>query len=139
MLSTSYQWDVSGKTISFVAFNVVGAAAVGATVTAVDLAPGSDEGSITTTLGVLRFWHDPDCCECVQITDIIGDPADIIGGVIVLVEERDSSGHPAPEHAESYTWTFYEVRTTKGDITIRWLGESNGYYSEAVDASWTEK
>lgn len=128
MLSTYYQ---------SVGFDVVGAAAVGATITAVDLAPGNEEGSITTTHGVLRFWHDQGCCERVEIEDIIGDPADIIGGVIVLVEERDSSAEPAPANAESYTWTFYEVRTTKGDITIRWLGESNGYYSESVDASWT--
>ena len=81
-----------------------------------------------------KMFHDYDCCENVYIEDICGDINNLIGSKIIMAEEvinRDLS--PLNEFDESYTWTFYKFATVKGYVTIRWYGESNGYYSERVD------
>ena len=87
---------------------------------------------------VYRLFHDQDCCENVRVEDIAGDLADLVGAPILLAEESssgdgDSELHPPGyEAGDSFTWTFYRLRTNKGDVTIRWLGTSHGYYSERV-------
>ena len=78
------------------------------------------------------MYHDQDCCERVRLEDVCGDLDDLIGTVLVSVEESTNREDDPPEYAESFTWTFYKFRTNKGDVTLRWLGESNGYYSESV-------
>ncbi len=81
--------------------------------------------------------HDQDCCESVTIDDIVGDIGDVIGSPILIAEERSSEnknpvGVEVPEYQDSFTWTFYELATNGGSITIRWYGSSNGYYGESV-------
>ena len=102
---------------------------------------------------VYRLFHDQDCCENVSIEDICGDLSDLVGSPILLSEEvsnddfeeefedkysqegiygyrKDKKGNGYPD---SHTWTFYKFATRKGYVDIRWFGESNGCYSEAVD------
>lgn len=82
-----------------------------------------------------RRWsmlHEQDCCEHVRIVDVSGSPEDLVGHPLLVCEERTSNGDRPSEHSESWTWTFYEFRTVKGSVTLRWLGESNGYYGERV-------
>jgi hypothetical protein len=79
-----------------------------------------------------RFSHLQDCCEHVRIEEIHGDVADLIGHPLVEAEEVSSEGVPY-DGGESGTWTFYKFSTVRGSVTVRWLGESNGYYSESVD------
>lgn len=84
-----------------------------------------------------KFYHEQDCCESVFIEDIVGDLDDLVGAPLLIAEERDSGdAGPIDGYEESYTWTFYEFATIKGSVTVRWYGESNGYYSESVDLSF---
>lgn len=77
----------------------------------------------------MRFFHEQYCCESVGIEEIIGDLSDLEGSPMLAAEsvtqEQDTDwGHQ--------TATFYKFITLKGSVTVRWLGESNGYYSEYV-------
>lgn len=77
-----------------------------------------------------QMYHDQDCCESVYLQDVIGDLDDLVNSEIVLAEEVTNEGE---EEYGTFTWTFYKFRTNKGDVTLRWYGSSNGYYSERVD------
>ena len=78
------------------------------------------------------FFHQQDCCECVYINDIVGDLQDLVGEPLLITEEVNGATEPDEEHYASYTYTFYKFATRKGYVDVRWLGESNGYYSEGV-------
>ena len=84
------------------------------------------------------MYHDQDCCESVDLDDICGDIScllntpitkaeEVVDNTMELVGVEDAGYEP-----DSYTWTFYHLATIKGYVTIRWYGESNGYYSETV-------
>lgn len=79
-----------------------------------------------------KFHHDQDCCESVTIEDITGDLDDLLGSPIWSAEESVSDAIQEDPY-ESGTWTFYTFRSHKGTVQVRWLGTSNGYYSESVD------
>lgn len=78
-----------------------------------------------------QLYHEQDCCESVRVEDIVGDFEDLIGFPILFAREDTEYGG-SDEYGESSTWTFYNIGTNKGVVTLRWLGESNGYYSESV-------
>lgn len=88
----------------------------------------------TTEAGeVFQMDHCQDCCEYVRLEDVEGDVSDLIGSPVTVADVASNVDAPAPQANDCYTWTFYRIATAKGWVVLRWLGESNGYYSESVD------
>lgn len=84
-----------------------------------------------------RLFHMQDCCESVTIDDVCGEWSSLVGSPILMAEEVSgeipSMHMKGKYYPESETWTFYKFATVKGYVTMRWYGESNGYYSESVN------
>lgn len=83
-----------------------------------------------------QMSYEPDCCATCDIEDIVGDLQDLVDSPIIMAEASTNSDDP-PRPNEymsvmSHTWTFYKFATAKGYVTVRWYGESNGYYSETA-------
>lgn len=79
------------------------------------------------------MYHEQDCCERVTLEDIAGSWRDIIDSPILKAEEVTEENPKIAEECDGYgQWTFYKLETIKGSVTMRWYGESNGFYSVAV-------
>jgi len=98
------------------------------------LKAGSEAADFLLSDGsIFEMAYYPECCASCSILEMDCTPEDFIDQEILNAEEVGGGETPAPdsEYApESYTWTFMKFTTSKGHFTIRWYGESNGYYSE---------
>jgi hypothetical protein len=96
---------------------------------------GSESVVFTLSNGKqFTMYHEQDCCESVYLADVCGDIDDLINATIVHFEERTEGQE---SDWDSTTYTFYDIQTTKGSVNLRWIGTSNGYYSESVDIKWS--
>lgn len=91
---------------------------------------GDRELKFYTNDKVIRMYHPQECCEDVSIEDLVGDLDDLVGNPILRAEERTKDG---TNGWGDERWTFYEIATIKGSVTIRWYGSSNGYYGISVN------
>jgi hypothetical protein len=81
-----------------------------------------------------QLAHEQDCCESVYLADVVGSLSDLYETPIELAEESTSRTDAPPQTVdESYTWTYYRLRTIRGTVSFRFFGSSNGYYSESVE------
>lgn len=111
----------------------------GRTLAAVEVANDNESITFRDVDGQeFKLFHSQDCCESVRVEEIVGDVSDLIGTPLLEAEEvsggtTENPGNDPAGLGESWTWTFYKLGTIKGHVTLRWLGTSNGYYSERVD------
>lgn len=100
---------------------------------------GEDEIVFSTSSGERYLMsHYQDCCESVTISEIIGEIDNILN--LEILEAQEKIGHGEEESKEfnkkyrydSVTLTDFVLKTKKGNLIIKWIGISNGYYSESV-------
>ena len=110
--------------------------------TIVDIEGGVGENELVLAFGKdgeekAVFYHQQDCCETVRIAQIDGDLNDVrlhpitMAEVVVSRDKLDEKPDTMYED-DSWTWSFLKLATVNGYVTVRWLGESNGYYSEDI-------
>lgn len=103
----------------------------GMTITAVVYDEANESLRIHLNTHVLEMIHHQDCCETVYLADVVGNFEDLIG--YPLLEASESIVDITSADAESSTATYYNFRTVKASVQLRWVGESNGFYSETVN------
>jgi hypothetical protein len=105
---------------------------VGEVLDAVDIDKRKDQILLTTRSGrQFLVYHEQDCCESVRIVGQDGNFEKLIGKPIV--EARDNAVDTSEEAADSQTTTTLIFRVDGETVISRWVGDSNGYYSESVD------
>ena len=81
---------------------------------------------------IVNFNHHQDCCESFMLEEYHGNIQ--VGDVIREISIREES---AESEWGSATWSFLVIETQMNSITLRFCGESNGYYSESCDVDFT--
>ncbi len=106
---------------------------IGETLTHIDVDEVGDEVRMETSSGkVITLYHCQSCCENIRIEDTQGNWHDLIGKVIVEANKREGD-FGEPYDAESWMRTEFTFKVDDATVISRWIGESNGYYSESVD------
>lgn len=86
---------------------------------------------INTNGGSYVMYHEQEWNEDVYVEDVCGDINYIINSPILKAEVVNSA-NIGEDMKQSGTYTFYNIATIKGQVTIRWRGTSDGYYSVKV-------
>lgn len=91
-----------------------------------------DQILLTTESGrQFLLTHDQDCCELVRIEGTDGEWSQLFGKVIEDVSWREK--HTETDEDESRTDTTLAFKVNDATVISRWIGTSNGCYSESVN------
>jgi hypothetical protein len=104
---------------------------VGETLSFIDIDDDNNEILLTTeSERQIKIFHQQDCCESVFIDSTDGDWSELLGKVLIEVTKDVISDET---ECESSTHTKLIFRVDDATVVSRWVGYSNGYYSENVD------
>jgi len=109
-------------------------ALVGEVLDAVDIDREENQILLTTRSGrKFLVYHEQDCCEEVQIVGQDGSFDKLIGKPIVEARDIAVDTGESESDYDSQTTTTLVFRVDDQTVISRWVGDSNGYYSESVD------
>ena len=95
---------------------------------------GGDAIKFTTDLhDIYLLTHLQDCCEDVYLESITGDINNVLNNPIISADVIEGECKWDDKGDIHSTFVFYEIKTVKGLITIRFNGSSNGNYSEKAE------
>lgn len=109
---------------------------VGEVLTHIDVDEEKDEILLTTESGrQIRLHHDQDCCEYVRIEGTDGQWRELIGKPILEAKHEEDDGQHGniARPNDTRTRTVLTFKVDGATVISRWIGESNGCYSESVD------
>ncbi len=121
--------DINRLERSRVKFDVL----VGEVLDAVDIDREKDQILLTTRSGrQFLIYHEQKCCETVEISGQDGSFIRLVGKPIV--EAREIAIDTTKDDSYGTETTTTLIFRVDGETVIsRWVGDSNGYYSESVD------
>ena len=107
---------------------------VGEVLDAVDIDREENQILLTTRSGrKFLVYHEQDCCETVAISGQDGSFDKLIGKPIVEARGFAVDTGESESDYDSQTTTTLVFRVDDQTVISRWVGDSNGYYSESVD------
>ena len=107
---------------------------IGSTILSVEIAEDRKALRFSTSMGEVIAKMDGDCCSNIWVEHIdlpaLGFPAKVIEVRDLDLDRREEAGYEVTE--------FYgcEIKTDKGDMTIDYRNESNGYYGGNIHWPW---
>lgn len=103
---------------------------VGETLAYIDVDDSMEKIMLTTVSGrQFMIHHYQDCCEVVGMESTEGDWRALIGKAIEVASHEEDGRESEYGSGTETTLTF---KVDGATVISRWVGESNGYYSESV-------